>query len=275
MKKILNYLIMISIKNKIFRFVQFFFNYLGLRIHISNIDSTKDIQLINKNIWIPYFDKKDYLMNLYREGLSKSKNEWSNNISKELRFYSLFQLALYSIKTNKNYNFAECGCWYGHSAYSISKILLDNNFAKHLYVFDSFEGGLSDLSKQDRNLTKQLSKDEIDVQKKIFSSSEIFVSKLLSEFNFVKIHKGWIPNEFIKVEKELFQFVHIDADLYQPTLDSLEFFYPRLCAKGIIVIDDYNLTQFEGAKKAVDEFLLKVKYSFFYASPFGGCYILK
>jgi len=52
-------------------------------------------------------------------------------------------------------------------------------------------------------------------------------------------------------------FVHIDVDLYQPTLAALEYFYPRLAAGGIIVCDDYGSLSFPGAYKAVEEFSRK------------------
>jgi len=69
--------------------------------------------------------------------------------------------------------------------------------------------------------------------------------------------------------------VHIDVDLYEPTLDSLNFFYPKLVKDGVIVCDDYGITQFPGAKKAVDEFLEKNNYKLFYEVPMGSCFIIK
>src|SRR5688572_31529904 len=42
-----------------------------------------------------------------------------------------------------------------------------------------------------------------------------------------------------------------DVDVYQPTRDSLEYFYPRLVTGGILVCDDYG---WPGARKAVDDF---------------------
>lgn len=49
--------------------------------------------------------------------------------------------------------------------------------------------------------------------------------------------------------------MHIDVDLYQPTLDSLAFFYPRLISGGICFFDEYGLLSCLGARAAVDEFL--------------------
>ena len=53
-------------------------------------------------------------------------------------------------------------------------------------------------------------------------------NEVLKDFDFVKIYKGWIPEKFNLVDNSKFSFVHIDVDLYEPTLKSLEFFFPRL-----------------------------------------------
>jgi hypothetical protein len=37
--------------------------------------------------------------------------------------------------------------------------------------------------------------------------------------------------------------LHLDVDLYKPTLDGLEFFYPRL-KKNEVIIVDYGFSQF-------------------------------
>ena len=275
MSKFINKIIMLSIKNKLLRPIQFIFKKLGFRVHLTLISNSKDIHFFDKNIWIPFADKENYYTNLYNDALKKTGKEWSNNFSKELRFYSLFYLVKSIIKKNNKINFAECGCWYGHSSYAISKILLENNFSGKFEIYDSFEEGLSDFGSKDKNYNNLLNDDEKEIQRKAFSSNENFVRKLLKEFNFVNIYKGWIPEVFNKQNKNKYQFVHIDVDLYDPTYKSLDFFYPRLVEKGIIVIDDYNLSQFTGAKTAVDDFLKKNEVSFFYEIPFGGCFLIK
>ena len=51
-----------------------------------------------------------------------------------------------------------------------------------------------------------------------------------------------------------FALVSLDPDLYEPTLEGLRFFYPRLAPGGRILIHDYTSCQFEGVKMAVDEY---------------------
>ena len=49
-------------------------------------------------------------------------------------------------------------------------------------------------------------------------------------------------------------FVHLDVDLYAPTLASLEYFVPRLVDGGVIICDDYGAPLFPGAHRAWDRF---------------------
>ena len=54
--------------------------------------------------------------------------------------------------------------------------------------------------------------------------------------------------------KERYIFVHIDPDLYEPTIQGLKYFWPRMVKNGILMIHDYNSLQFPGVRKAVREF---------------------
>ena len=49
-------------------------------------------------------------------------------------------------------------------------------------------------------------------------------------------------------------FVSIDVDLYQPTRDGLNFFYPRLVSGGFILVHDYGSSNYPGCAEAVREF---------------------
>ena len=80
------------------------------------------------------------------------------------------------------------------------------------------------------------------------------VRRALGEFPSIKFHKGWIPACFEGLPELKYRFVHIDVDLYEPTRDSLEYFYPRLHEGGVIVCDDYAHLQWPGARKALDEY---------------------
>ena len=246
-----------------------------LRMFNISIFNLKRQELVAKNFFIPFYKNEDNrLMKLYWEGLKKAKGEWSDNFSKKLRYYSLFQMVEYVLKKKLQYDFVECGCWNGHSTWALSKLIQNSEQKINFHIFDSFEGGYSQLQNEDNNLLRNLSKEEIRRQKEHFSSDEKFVRGILGEFNFLKFYKGWIPQRFSEVENKKFQFVHIDVDLYQPTYDSLKFFFHRLIDGGVIVCESYNMSELPGANKAF-EYLKDKKINFFYESPFGGCFLIK
>jgi len=106
------------------------------------------------------------------------------------------------------------------------------------------------------------------------SSDTSHAKQFLSRFNNVEFHDGWIPSRFSDVEDKNFSFVHIDVDLYQPTHDSIVFFYSRLSPGAIVVCDDYGFTTCPGATRAFDEFLSD-KPEKMLALPDGGGFFIK
>lgn len=250
-------------------------DFLGLSIHIQvKRDKKSDFVLIDKFVFAPFFNNEKELQ-LYKNGMSLADATWSDNFYKQCRYYSLVQIAEISSKNFPSLDIAECGVWKGHSAWMIAEIFSKNQFSGYFHIFDSFEGGLSDKTDKDENLVRKMTNEEIKLEKEIFSSREVQVANVLSNFDFVNLYPGWIPNRFDEVANKQFSFVHIDVDLYQPTLDSLEFFWPRVAKGGYVVVDDYGSSQFPGATTAVDEFLKVNPPSFFYKVPMGACFIIK
>jgi O-methyltransferase len=155
------------------------------------------------------------------------------------RKYTLDQLL--KVVVHLDGDMAECGTYKGASAYRMCLALGKSGKIAHL--FDSFEG-LSAPGEWDGDYWATGA----------LRTPEASVRKALAEFGNYRVYKGWIPERFKEVADGRFSFVHIDVDLYQPTLDSLEFFYPRIVEGGVIVMDDYGFVTCPGAKRAADEF---------------------
>ncbi|MCW9059108.1 MAG: TylF/MycF family methyltransferase [Gammaproteobacteria bacterium] len=141
---------------------------------------------------------------------------------------------------------AECGSYTGVAAWFIANEISGVEF----YLFDSFEG-LSMPSEKDLSPEGVQQWSEGDL-----ASIEEVLRERMKEFSNIHIMKGWIPERFSEVDGQLFKLVHIDVDLYEPTLSSLEFFYDRMVAGGIIVMDDYGFENCPGAFAAANEFML-------------------
>ena len=58
------------------------------------------------------------------------------------------------------------------------------------------------------------------------------LNRNLAGLDNVRVHRGDIPQVLQSVAEERFCLVHIDVDLYRPTLESLRFFYPRMVPGG-------------------------------------------
>ena len=67
------------------------------------------------------------------------------------------------------------------------------------------------------------------------------------------LRQGEFPATFAGLEDRTFRFVLLDADLYAPTKDGLELFWPRLVPGGFILAHDY-LSGFPGVRQAVHDF---------------------
>lgn len=142
---------------------------------------------------------------------------------------------------------AECGVREGKSALFMLEAV---NAERHFWLFDSFEG-LSDPTKGKDSLASAMDPKD---GKRIFAGD---VEKVRTNFlgrDNVHLLAGWIPSRFAEVADRTFALVHIDVDLYRPTLESLEFFYPRVHRQGMIICDDYGSGNYPGARAAVDEF---------------------
>ncbi|MCU7936929.1 MAG: TylF/MycF family methyltransferase [Candidatus Thiodiazotropha sp. (ex Dulcina madagascariensis)] len=145
---------------------------------------------------------------------------------------------------------AECGSYVGVTAWFIAK---ETPPDVNIFLFDSFEG-LSEPIAND-----EVSSPDIHTWKKgDLIATEKELRKNLSDFNNIHIMKGWIPDRFPEVESHQFRFVHIDVDLYEPTLQSIEFFYPRLVNNGVIIMDDYGYKTCPGAYRAANDYVKSI-----------------
>lgn len=255
-------------------FINIILSKFSYKILITRHNKLNNSIVLNKVLWQSFY-KNCEEFELYKEGMEISNSLVFDNVYKQLRFYSLQNIFNNILKNKIKGDIVECGVWKGHSAYILASMIEKYDTNKKFHIFDSFEGGLSEKTLNDANELRKLSENDIKLESELFSSTKNEVTKTLKKFNFIEYYEGWIPDKFYMVEDKKFSFIHIDVDLYEPTRDSLNFFYKRLEKGGAIAIDDYGLTQFPGAKKAVDEFLINTNYSFFYKVPFGSCFIIK
>jgi len=167
------------------------------------------------------------------------------------RYYSLWLQLQRIQKNNIPGDLAELGVYKGETAKLIHHLIPDRDF----FLFDSFSG-----------LPKQVIREDCDgavrpQTVKFDNTTPLEVVKYIKGNDRIIIKEGIFPETASGLEDRTFAFVHIDADLYQSTLDALHFFYPRLSPGGMILVHDYN-HNWEGVEKAIDEFSETIPESF-------------
>lgn len=145
---------------------------------------------------------------------------------------------------------AECGCFQGLSSFLLCSALArwEQDFlGEQFHIFDSFEG----LSRPGEQDAEPVGRSTPMCKEGFFGASLELVRNNLADFPKINYHPGWIPDSFVGLPELSYRFVHVDVDLYTPTLASFQYFFPRLVPGGIILTDDYN---WPGARQAVEEF---------------------
>lgn len=121
-------------------------------------------------------------------------------------------------------------------------------------VVDSFEGlsepGIEDRAFEGLAATERRRVESMTQAGYFAFDFETVSRRIWDRFPDVAIHRGWIPPVFGDMPERRYRFVHVDVDLYAPTLAAFEYFVPRLVSGGIIATDDYN---WPGGRQAVDE----------------------
>ena len=141
---------------------------------------------------------------------------------------------------------AELGVYQGEFAEELNRMFPE----RKLYLFDTFTGfDVRDMNEVNGKRAK--AGDFSD------TSAEAVLARMPHPEK-IRIKQGYFPESLSLMteeeETERYVLVSLDTDLYQPTLEGLTYFYPRLVPGGYIILDDYNSPQFPGVGEAVREF---------------------
>jgi hypothetical protein len=165
---------------------------------------------------------------LYQSGMKITLTPDSGP-KRKARFYNLVNF-IKAVRTLDG-EIVECGCWKGLSSYLMCNYLKAQNsnfIGSNFHIFDSFEG-LSDPKEedviQDVLVDKKGNRQGTAFKEKGAYSAQLDdVKKSLEQFPDIRYYKGWIPSALENFKSSKVKFVHIDLDLYEPIMGSLEFF---------------------------------------------------
>ena len=197
------------------------------------------------------------------------KNKSSQDIERNFTVYQLIKLHNKFFE-NQNTNIIEFGTDRGGTLSTICKFVKKNS---KVFAIDSFGFHAQEIKQNvsnfDEHYQGKYKPFTIETRFKNFDHK-----KMTDEFNEILYKKnskletivGYFPKlkeeEMKKISNLKFSFVHIDFDLYKPTIDCFNFVKNRLENKAILVVDDYNLINQEGVKKAIKDLKIDLNKSY-------------
>jgi hypothetical protein len=144
----------------------------------------------------------------------------------------------------------ECGCYQGATSLLLALLDRTHGIERTTLMLDTFAGmpmtSRHDLSRRAGEFLP--SGDAVArIQKQ---------ASLLGVDARIEVCQGLFCDTFKALEKRemRFAFVHIDANIYQGTLEACQFTVPRTSSGGALVFDDYNGPCDLGARLAIDQY---------------------
>jgi O-methyltransferase len=144
---------------------------------------------------------------------------------------------------------------------AVALTLLNLGAERRLHLFDTFEG-MTAPTQVDRNVFGQRARQLLEEAEK--SHSHICAYSPLEEVeanlrstgydeSLITYVKGPVEETIPANAPATIAILRLDTDWYESTRHELQYLFPRLNRGGVLIIDDYG--QWEGARKAVDEFI--------------------
>ena len=216
----------------------------------------------SKEILLKKINDKDFFISQFQN----EKDIFNKINSLDYRHYVVYYTSLLAFNNTKNKNIVECGVCDGLTVFfAIQKYKEDLNYKAYLY--DSW-------SPMKKEFLISKSEDKM-IGKYDYLNIENTKNNLKDYQNNLIFNKGYIPESFnVSNNPDKISWLHIDLNSSIPTDKSLEFFYPLIESKGIILFDDYGWKGYEETREIIENFFEKKTGEFFHL-PTGQAFFIK
>lgn len=207
---------------------------------------------------VPYFfDIQKEFENLIIEKKFNS-NQYKLNMlekSKELmwRHYNIALSIKYLLKKiKKNITLCEAGVADGITAWFVLRVVSQEKIQNHTFwMYDSWQ----EMKKE------YLNNDELRKIGKFRKNDLSLTKKNLEQFKHTKFIKGFIPEIFSEKENfpDVCDWLHVDLNSSNATMDTLNFFEPKLSKISLILFDDFGWPSYETTRISIEKWCYKRK----------------
>lgn len=182
----------------------------------------------------------------------------------------------------------ECGVYRGSSLMLWVKLLdifCMGDTSKRVIGFDTFSGfvniGTDDVCDSDFTERREGGFNADSAEAEIHDLIELFdQDRFAPESARAELVNGDIVQTapaYVASHRDLrISLLHLDLDLYEPTLAALHAFYPLVVKGGVVVVDDYALDDWPGAAKAVEKYFgetMPILRKFHFRESPGGYFV--
>jgi hypothetical protein len=177
------------------------------------------------------------------------------------RIFAFKNAIEYVIKNDIAGDIVECGVWKGGSMMAAALTLLRLGVKRRLYLFDTF-AGMTTPTAVDRDFAGRSAVQLSEAGQLEFTNiplEEVRTNLRSTGYdeNLITYVKGPVEETLPDKAPETIAILRLDTDWYESTRHELEHLFPRVSSGGVVIIDDYG--HFEGARRAVDEFIATTK----------------
>lgn len=155
-------------------------------------------------------------------------------------------------------DFVETGVWRGGACIFANALFKKLNSPRKIYVYDSFEGlPIPDGEKYPMDAGDDHYKiPELSVSLETVTSNFKLIDEDISNIVFVK---GWFRDTLKDNTIDKISLLRLDGDMYESTVDPINYLYPKINTGGFCIVDDYN-PKF-GAHHVVNEYRMEYNIS--------------
>jgi hypothetical protein len=174
------------------------------------------------------------------------------------RLYALYKAVRFVVSSGIPGDLVECGVWKGGSVMMMALTMKGLGIThRTIHLFDTFDG-MTPPTALDVDLRGVSAKDLLDRSDK--KDGVYWAYSPIEEVRTNLARTGYPMERFVFVPGDVRQtlpgsapahiaLLRLDTDWYESTRHELEHLFPRLRARGVMIIDDYG--HFMGARKAV------------------------
>lgn len=224
-------------------------------------------RLTNEDI-INIFGMESFIETEFIEIFKETKKYTMTNW---VRMYSLYKSVKYIVSNGIQGDFIECGVWRGGSALIMVKTLERLGvFDRTVFLFDTFKGMSKPVKGVDISLSGGSAIEKWDILQGEGYNNWCYASLEDVKNNFkqvnypenkIKFIEGDVLETIPETNIDKIALLRLDTDWYESTKIELEYLFPKLQEKGVLILDDFG--DWLGAQKATVEYFEKINCELF------------